>query len=140
MRILHGYAEPYATLTIADILGVPESDHDKFRGAFSNKVIGSIDGSTYEGGHVNALDEWFIEYVEDRRRQPGDEPCPSWRTAPSPTVRCLRSSRPSVSPPCSSPPGGAPPCTCSPPPCSSSPRIPTCRTGYARTGANPKLH
>ena len=71
-EFVHGYAEPYATLTIADILGVPESDHDKFRGAFSNKVVGSIDGTTYEGGHVNALDEWFIDYVEDRRRQRDD--------------------------------------------------------------------
>jgi cytochrome P450 len=72
-EFVHGYAEPYATLTIADILGVPESDHDKFHGAFSNKVVGSIDGSTYQGGHVNNLDEWFIDYVEDRRRHPRDD-------------------------------------------------------------------
>jgi cytochrome P450 len=52
---------------------VPESDHHKFHGAFSTKVAGSIDGSTYEGGHVNALDEWFVQYVENRRRQPRDD-------------------------------------------------------------------
>jgi cytochrome P450 len=69
-EFVHGYAEPYATLTIADILGVPESDHAKFRDAFDTPVVGSIDGSEYSGGHVTHLERWFTEYMEDRRRRP----------------------------------------------------------------------
>ena len=69
-EFVRGYAAPYATLTITNILGVPESDHAKFRDAFDTPVIGGIDGSKYSGGHVTHLEKWFAEYIEDRRRNP----------------------------------------------------------------------
>jgi cytochrome P450 len=72
-EFVHGYAEPYATLTITNILGVPEADHAKFRAAFETPVIGRIDGSRYSGGHVTHLEEWFTQYIEDRRRRPRDD-------------------------------------------------------------------
>jgi cytochrome P450 len=72
-EFVQGYAAPYATLTITNILGVPESDHAKFRDAFETPVIGRIDGSQYSGGHVTHLEKWFTEYIEDRRRQPRDD-------------------------------------------------------------------
>ena len=72
-EFVHDYAEPYATLTITNVLGVPESDHAKFRQAFETPVLGRIDGSKYSGGHVTHLEEWFAEYIEDRRRQPGGD-------------------------------------------------------------------
>jgi cytochrome P450 len=72
-EFVHGYAEPYATLTITNVLGVPEGDHAKFRAAFDTPVIGRIDGSKYSGGHVTHLEELFTEYIEDRRRQPQDD-------------------------------------------------------------------
>jgi cytochrome P450 len=72
-EFVHGYAEPYATLTITSVLGVPESDHVKFRDAFQTAVLGRIDGSKYSGGHVTHLEEWFAEYIEDRRQRPRDD-------------------------------------------------------------------
>ena len=72
-EFVHAYAEPYATLTIANILGVPERDHAKFRDAFDTPFLGNIDGSEYSGGHVTRLEKWFAEYLEDRRRQPTDD-------------------------------------------------------------------
>lgn len=72
-EFVHSYAEPYATLTITNILGVPEADHAKFRAAFETPVIGRIDGSRYSGGHVTHLEEWFAEYIEERRRDPRDD-------------------------------------------------------------------
>jgi cytochrome P450 len=72
-EFVHDYAVPYATLTIADLLGVPESDHPKLRDAFETVVAGNIDGSTYTGGHATQLEQWFIEYIEDRRREPRND-------------------------------------------------------------------
>jgi cytochrome P450 len=72
-EFVHGYAEPYATLTVTNILGVPEEDHAKFREAFDTPVIGGIDGSKYSGGHVTYLEKWFSEYIEDRRSHPRDD-------------------------------------------------------------------
>ena len=72
-EFVKSYAEPYATLTITNILGVPESDHPKFRDAFETPVLGNIDGSRYTGGHAKNLEKWFAEYIEDRRREPTDD-------------------------------------------------------------------
>ena len=72
-EFVHGYAEPYATLTITNILGVPESDHAKFVDAFRSPVLGNIDGTKYTGGHVTHLEEWFADYIEDRRRNPRED-------------------------------------------------------------------
>jgi cytochrome P450 len=64
------YAVPFATLTIADLLGVPEADHWKFRDAFDTGVAGNVDGSTYTGGHSTGLVDWFVDYITDRRANP----------------------------------------------------------------------
>lgn len=64
------YSQPFAMLVIADLLGVPEADHQLFRRRLGN-TPGAIEGE--EWGELNALaflDEWFKRYVEDRRRQP----------------------------------------------------------------------
>ncbi|MBV9487958.1 MAG: cytochrome P450 [Frankiaceae bacterium] len=72
------FTQPFAMLVVADLLGVPESDHDFFRSGFglsqSPGAIGSDrqSGTDDEGG-LNALgwaDEWFTKYVEDRRAEP----------------------------------------------------------------------
>jgi cytochrome P450 len=72
-EFVRDYATPFATVTIADILGVPESDHPKFLQAFHTPIAGNIDGSEYKGGHVVPLEQWFTEYIEDRRRHPTDD-------------------------------------------------------------------
>ena len=67
-------AHPFTLLVIADFLGVPEEEHEAFRMGFeAPKPLGSIGGETYEGGHLNFLEESFQKYVEDRRRSPRDD-------------------------------------------------------------------
>ncbi len=70
------YAGPFAMLVVADLLGVPESDHELFRerlGAGSRKHTGTI-GSTGDGSLTHRplefLYEQFTIYIEDRRREP----------------------------------------------------------------------
>jgi cytochrome P450 len=64
------YADPFAMLVIADLLGVPAEDHDAFR---SNLAAAreSTEGQTAVAGDPLAfLEERFTSYVEDRRRDP----------------------------------------------------------------------
>jgi cytochrome P450 family 150 subfamily A5 len=69
------YAHPLSLLVVADFLGVPEADHDWFRQGFDarSKPVGSLDGSTYDGTHVNFLEQSFTEYIEDRRANPRED-------------------------------------------------------------------
>jgi cytochrome P450 len=74
--LISEYAGPFAMLVVADLLGVPESDHELFRerlGAGSQKHTGTV-GSTGKGSLAHSplefLYEQFTTYVEDRRREP----------------------------------------------------------------------
>ncbi len=67
------YSQPFAMLVIADLLGVPETDHPSFRRRL-NAQAGAISGEQME--ELNALawlDEWFKTYLEDRRRAPRED-------------------------------------------------------------------
>ena len=67
------YSQPFAMLVIADLLGVPETDHPSFRRRL-NAQAGAISGEQME--ELNALaslDEWFKTYIEDRRREPRED-------------------------------------------------------------------
>ena len=75
-EFISGYAGPFAMLVVADLLGVPEADHDLFRerlGAGARKQTGTI-GSTGDDSlrhsPLEFLYEQFTTYIEDRRRQP----------------------------------------------------------------------
>jgi cytochrome P450 len=65
------YGAPFATLAIAELLGVPEEDRGGFRTAAtgtSNRIGARGDGPTY-----NPMDyrrEKFITYVKERREKP----------------------------------------------------------------------
>ncbi len=71
------FAQPFAMLVIADLLGVPETDHELFRdrlGVGQRKHSGML-GGTGEGDALahNPLEflyEQFGAYVADRRREP----------------------------------------------------------------------
>ena len=73
-EFISAYAQPFAMLVVADVLGVPESDHQRFREGFGLAVTpGELGGGDRQGGDLNALgwlDAWFAEYIEDRRRSP----------------------------------------------------------------------
>ena len=70
-ELMTGYANPFAMFVIADLLGVPESDHEEFRTALSRQNRGGGVGSTKAEMSHNPL-EWLYErfsrYIEDRRR------------------------------------------------------------------------
>ncbi|WP_106400271.1 cytochrome P450 [Actinocorallia populi] len=69
------FASPFAMLVIADLLGVPESDHTEFREALlSGSVLGSSKkGDTLAHSPLKYLYGKFTEYIEDRRREPRDD-------------------------------------------------------------------
>ena len=66
------FASPFAMLVIADLLGVPESDHPEFREALLSEAgtIGSSEGDTMKHSPLEYLYGKFTGYIEDRRRLP----------------------------------------------------------------------
>jgi cytochrome P450 len=73
-EFIGGYAQPFAMLVVADLLGVPEADHQRFREGFGlSRGVGTVGvgekGSPGENP-LAWLDEWFASYIEDRRREP----------------------------------------------------------------------
>jgi len=73
-EFINAFAQPFAMLVVADLLGVPEADHRKFREGFGlSKSPGEV-GVGGEGGvgenPLAWLDDYFASYIEDRRREP----------------------------------------------------------------------
>lgn len=67
------FASPFALLVIADLLGVPESDHEMFRAELGAKHPGRAIGSTDVAMTHRPLEflyARFTDYVEDRRQNP----------------------------------------------------------------------
>lgn len=75
-ELLHEYGQPFALTTIADLLGVPESDHREFRQQLGvEKPAASVGG---DAGPISFdplafLNQTFTNYIEDRRREPRDD-------------------------------------------------------------------
>jgi len=80
-EFISAYAQPFAMLVVADVLGVPEADHQTFRPVlrFEHDTRGNLhfvrqdeagDGSRQSLNALESLDNWFAEYIEDRRREP----------------------------------------------------------------------
>ena len=60
-------------LVVADLLGVPQADHELFRerlGAQRPGDIATTDDKWSSSNPLEFLDTWFSSYVEDRRRSP----------------------------------------------------------------------
>jgi len=76
-EFISAYAQPFAMLVVADVLGVPKEDHERFRQGFGlGKNVGEIGDKTEDGVGENPLswlDVEFAEYIEDRRREPRDD-------------------------------------------------------------------
>jgi cytochrome P450 len=73
VEFISRFAGPFATLVVADLLGVPEEDHRKFRRIFSEAGLrlGSIDGMPpAEENPLTKITGYFHQYIEDRRRSP----------------------------------------------------------------------
>jgi cytochrome P450 len=72
-EFIGAYTQPFAMLVVADLLGVPEEDHLRFRQGFG--LLGSVGELGVDEGEqtLNALqwlDDYFATYIEDRRANP----------------------------------------------------------------------
>jgi cytochrome P450 len=62
------YNFPFTLDAITDLLDVPEADRGKFRrAAYASRLEGD------RSGFVGVKEEWFVEYIEERRREPRDD-------------------------------------------------------------------
>jgi cytochrome P450 family 150 subfamily A5 len=83
------YGQPFAMLVVADLLGVPEGDHELFREqlrAGPSKHTGTVGGTADTLAHnpLEFLYEQFTAYVEDRRKEPCNDVITGMATATFP--------------------------------------------------------
>ncbi len=83
------FAGPFTLLVIADLLGVPEADHETFRTALqgnrnADRAIGSTDHDSMAHNPLEFLYQQFTAYVEERRRDPQDDVLTGLATATFP--------------------------------------------------------
>jgi cytochrome P450 len=82
------YSKPFATLVIADLLGVPEEDHEQFRSVLGadrpGARVGALDHESVGVNPLQWLDEKFCSYIEDRRSTPREDVLTSLATAKYP--------------------------------------------------------
>jgi cytochrome P450 len=75
-EFISAFAGPFALLVIADLLGVPEEDHPRFREMLHDRkhqsALGGLEGELA----LNPLEflyQEFTRFIEDRRREPRDD-------------------------------------------------------------------
>jgi len=83
------FASPYTLLVIADLLGVPEGDHEIFRQELQgtrrrDNAVGSTDHDAMAHNPLEFLYQRFTTYVEERRREPRDDVLTGLATATFP--------------------------------------------------------
>lgn len=71
-NFVEAYAYPFALLSIASVLGVPEEDHAEFLGELRSYQAGSIDRAL-QGNPFEFMEPLFLRYVVDRREHPQDD-------------------------------------------------------------------
>jgi cytochrome P450 len=67
------YAQPFSLVVIADLLGVPEEDHRILRQKVVEQGPAGKLGQRPQGNILEFLEEFFIPYIEERRREPRDD-------------------------------------------------------------------
>ena len=74
-EFLAAYAKPFATLVIADLLGVPAGDRDEFRAKLAaiGGAVGSLEGEAVAVNPLRWLDDKFTGYIADRRDRPRED-------------------------------------------------------------------
>jgi cytochrome P450 len=76
-EFVKAYAEAFTVQVIADLLGVPEKDHDELCAAFGfprmEKSASRPVATSANPNILDFLDAWFTRYVEERRRAPTDD-------------------------------------------------------------------
>jgi cytochrome P450 len=75
-ELIGEYANPFTLFVIADLLGVPEDEHQEFRDALARRPRDDAVGSTTDNLSHSPL-AWLYDrfggYIEDRRREPRDD-------------------------------------------------------------------
>jgi cytochrome P450 len=72
-EVSKGYGVPFASLVIADLLGVPEEDHKAFGEILSglNQIPGKLGGNADAGFNpLERIAMQFFQYLSDRRAEP----------------------------------------------------------------------
>ena len=85
-ELLREYSKPFTLLAIADLLGVPEADHQEFRAQLGLQRPGQF-GGPGEGDVIDPLaflEAYFSRYIEERRREPKDDVLTGLATATYP--------------------------------------------------------
>ncbi|WP_040796025.1 cytochrome P450 [Nocardia higoensis] len=88
-EFLADYAKPFATLAIADLLGVPERDHDEFLFTLTGSTrpgsrVGALDHEPVGSNPLQWLDDKFAGYLSERRREPRPDVLGALATTPYP--------------------------------------------------------
>lgn len=88
-EVISEFAAPFAMLVIADLLGVPESDHQEFIEGLNLVMkdgisIGSTEGTELKLNPMEFLYQKFGAYIEDRRANPRDDVLTGLATATFP--------------------------------------------------------
>ncbi len=85
-EFVHDFAGPFTLLVIADLLGVPEVDHDTFLEELQgdHRPVQSREEGKMAHKPLEFLYERFTEYIEERRRAPRDDVMTILATAPFP--------------------------------------------------------
>jgi cytochrome P450 len=72
--LISDYAQPYTLLVVADLLGVPESDHESLvLGRTTNAVAGDTGEAPSTHNALARLYDYFVDAIEDRRRHPRED-------------------------------------------------------------------
>jgi cytochrome P450 family 150 subfamily A5 len=70
-EFIREFAGPFTLLVIADLLGVPEADHQTFRSRLGrDRGLGSTGDETLGHSPLEFLYQRFTAYIEERRREP----------------------------------------------------------------------
>ncbi|AKK26780.1 cytochrome P450 [Mycobacterium sp. EPa45] len=74
-ELLAEYGKPFATLVIADLLGVPDDDRAEFRASLGagkepGSAVGALDHTPVAVNPLEWLDGKFTGYINERRTQP----------------------------------------------------------------------
>lgn len=77
-EFLGEYGKPFATLAIADLLGVPEEDRAKLRynlgaGVPPGSRVGALDHEAVGSNPLEYLDDLFSGYIAERRERPRED-------------------------------------------------------------------
>ncbi|OBH47401.1 cytochrome P450 [Mycobacterium mantenii] len=88
-EFLGEYAKPFATLAIADLLGVPDGDRPEIRrnlggGNAPGARVGALDHEPVGSNPLQYLDDLFSGYIADRRERPREDVLTGLATATYP--------------------------------------------------------